>query len=133
MQNREEDGAFHREAEGTTGQELADDILAAGLLPQAFKDKSRADALSGEDRCLAVAVGGEQEDVFGKACSGGEQRIELAGLLELVESAEGGEDALADAAVGAGVFDDLQVLTGTGLFDAEEYGGLRAGMRTPRS
>jgi hypothetical protein len=31
---------------------------------------------------------------------------------------------LADAAVGAGVFDDLEVLPWPGLFDAEEQGGL---------
>jgi len=66
----------------------------------------------------------DQENMFGEPRTGGEQRIELAGLLELIESAEGSEDALADAAIGAGVFDDLQIPARSGWFDAEEHGDL---------
>ena len=61
--------------------------------------------------------------MLGKAGAGGEQAVEVAGLPEFVESAEGGEDALAHAAVVAEVFDDLQVLAVFGGFDAEEHGG----------
>ena len=69
-------------------------------------------------------MGSEQEHVLGEACPRGQERIELAGLLKLIESSEGDEDLLASFAVLAGVLDDLEVLPGSGLFDAEEHGGL---------
>src|SRR5262249_35604572 len=97
---------------------------AGGLVPEAVEDGRGAGALGGQAGRLTVAMGGKQEDMFGEACSGGEQRIELAGLLKFIESAEGGEDALANAAVGAEVFDDLQIVSWSGVFDAEEHGGL---------
>ena len=67
---------------------------------------------------------GEQEDMAGKACPGGQEAIELPGLFEFVESAEGDEHALASFAVVACVLDDLEILPGPGLLDAEEHGGL---------
>ncbi len=54
----------------------------------------------------------------------------MAGGLELVEASQGGQDALADAAVGAGILDDLQVAAWAGGFDAEEHGALGIGVTT---
>jgi hypothetical protein len=53
----------------------------------------------------------------------------MAGLPQFIEAAKRSQDPLADAALVAGVFDDLQILAGPGLFDAEEHGDLH--IRTP--
>ena len=71
-------------------------------------------------------MGGQQQHLFGEACSGSEQAVEVSGLPQFIESAQGGEDPLAYAAVVTGVLDDLQILAWSGLFDAEEHGGLLA-------
>jgi hypothetical protein len=65
--------------------------------------------------------------VFGKPGSGGEQAIEITGAAQLVEPAQRGKHALADTAVLTEVLDDLQILPGSGLFDAEKHGGLHTG------
>ena len=62
--------------------------------------------------------------MFGEAGAGGEQPIQLAGLLQLIEPAKRGEHALANPVALAEVLDDLQILAGAGLFDAEEHGDL---------
>src|SRR5271155_1999293 len=130
MQNGEEHGAFDGKLELATGHQIEDDFLAAGFLPKPFEDQRGSDALGRDDGSQAIAVGGEQQDVLSKASTGGEQSIEVAGLAELVESADGGEHALGDAAVLPGILDDLQVLAGAGGFDAEKHGGLL--IRTPQ-
>jgi hypothetical protein len=61
--------------------------------------------------------------MLGEASAGGEQAVQLAGLLKIVESAEGGQDALANAAALTRVFDNLQILAGLGFLDAEERRG----------
>jgi hypothetical protein len=66
----------------------------------------------------------EQEHALGEARTGSQERIELAGLLKFIDASEGDEDSLAGFAVLARVLDDLEVLPGPGLFDAEEHGGL---------
>jgi hypothetical protein len=81
--------------------------------------------LSGDGWNLAVLVRGQEENMLGEASAGSEQAVEVAGLLKLIESSEGNEDALAHAPLVAGVFDNLEVLAWTGLFDAEEHGGLQ--------
>ena len=74
------------------------------LLPEAFEDQGGPEAAGADDGRLAAGVGRQQEDLLGEACPGGEQGVELAGVLELVETAEGAEDALAGAAVVARSF-----------------------------
>ena len=51
----------------------------------------------------------------------------MTGAAQLVEPPQGGQHALADAAVLAEVLDDLQILPGSGLLDAEKHGGLLSG------
>ena len=73
----------------------------------------------------------QEQDVLGEAGTGSEQTVEVAGLLEFIEPAECDEDALADAALVAGILDDLQVLAGLGFFDAKEH-GVTSLIRTPQ-
>ena len=124
MQDGKEDSAFDGELEAAVGQEFAEDVAAAGVMPEALEDERRSEAAGVDDGNLAVVVSGEQEDLFSEACAGGEQGVELSGLLEVVEAAEGAENALPGAAAIPEVLDELEVAAGSGGFDAEEHGSL---------
>ena len=124
MQDGEKHRPFDGELKLALAQELSQNLGATGFLPKALEDKRGADAACGDRGRLATAVRGEQQDMLGEARPGGKQAIELTSRLKLVESSQGDEDALAHAALGAGVFHDLEILSGSGLLDAEEHGGL---------
>ena len=62
------------------------------------------------------------QGLLGVAGAGGEQALQAAVSLEVVESAEGGQDALAGAPVDPVVLDDLQVAARASGFDAEKHG-----------
>jgi hypothetical protein len=124
MQHGKKERPFEGEIKVTLAEQSRQDLLATGLAPEAFEDEGRADAPGPHGRRVAFAMRGEQKDVLGKACSGGQETIELAGLLEFFEASEGDQDLLSGFAVLPRVFDDLEVLPGPGLFDAEEHGGL---------
>ena len=95
MQDGEEDGPLDGELEAATLQQLLDHMLAAGQLPEPLEDQGRADAPGLEDgRELALGMLGEHEDRAGQAGSGDEQGVELAALLELIESTQSGDDPL---------------------------------------
>src|SRR5262249_60360013 len=98
--------------------------VATGLLPEFLDDQRRAPAAGPDDGEMPLTRLGEEEDLLGEACSGGEQAIDLAAVLQVVEAAEGGEDALAGPAVLPVVFDDLEIGAGPGFLGAEEHGGL---------
>src|SRR5689334_18909135 len=72
-----------------------------------------------------VAMLGEYQELAGKACSGGEQGIDLAAGLQLIQAAQGGQDGLLGAAIAPVVFDELQIGAWSGLFGAEEHDELR--------
>ena len=59
-----------------------------------------------------------------EACAGSEEGVQLSGVLEVVEAADGAEDALFGAAAVPEVLDELEVAAGAGGFDAEEHGNL---------
>ena len=109
MQDGEEDGPLDVELEAASLQELLDDPLAAGLLPEALEDQGGSDASGGDGGELSLGVGREQQDGLGQACARGEEGIELAVLLELIETPQGGDDPLAGSAVLPAVLDDLEV------------------------
>jgi len=80
MQDGEEDGALDGELKAAWREQLGDDWLAAGFLPQALEYQRRSDALAGQGGHLAVAMGGDQETMFSEARAGGEQAIKLTRL-----------------------------------------------------
>jgi hypothetical protein len=84
-----------------------------------------AQAEGAEDGQSAVLMRGEDQPFAGEAGAGSEQSLDGAAFLEVVEAAEGGQDALVRPAVASVVCDELQVGTGTGLLGAEEQDGLR--------
>ena len=59
--------------------------------------------------------------MLGEAGTGGQQGVDLSGALQDVEPAQGGDDALADAAVTALVVDDLQVVVSAAVLEAYEH------------
>ena len=84
--------------------------------------------------CRVVMVGSlpwacaeSSEDRLGQAGARDQQGVELAALLELIESPQGGDDPLPGAAVLPAVLDDLEVGAWAGGLGAEEHGALRVG------
>ena len=72
-------------------------------------------------------MSGEDEDRPGESRPRSEQGIELAGLLELVEPAQGGDDALPGASALPAVLDDLEIGACPGGLGAEKLGDLPKG------
>ena len=124
MEDRQEDGALDGELMAATLEELSDHMLAAGLLPDPLEDQRRADAAAGVGREPPLGMVGQDQDRLGQAGPGEEQGVELTALLELVESPQGGYDALPGAAVLPAVLDDLEVGSRARSLGAEEQGVL---------
>src|SRR6516165_7231104 len=124
MEDRQEDGALDGELMAATLEELSDHMLAAGLLPEPLEDQPRADAAAGVGREPPPGMVGQDQDRLGQAGPGDQQGLELTALLELVESPQGGHDALPGAAVLPAVLDDLEVGTRSRGLGAEEQGVL---------
>ena len=72
-------------------------------------------------------MGAQNQEVLRQTPAGSQQRIELAGLLQLFEPTERDQDALAGASLVPVVFHDLEVTAWPGGFDAEEHGDLENG------
>ena len=122
MQDGEEHGAFDVELEAAGGEGAAEGLVATGEFPERFEHESGPeDAGAGAGGEGGVA-GSEDGGVFGEAGGGEEQAVEGAGGLELVEAAEGGEDALADPVAVTGGLDELDVGMLAGGLGAEEHG-----------
>jgi hypothetical protein len=85
MQDGEEDGPLDSELEAASVEELLDDVLTPGLLPEPLEDQGGSDAAGGDGGELPLGVSREQEDGLGQARARDQQGIELAGLLEEIE------------------------------------------------
>src|SRR5262249_44434798 len=126
MEHGQEDGAFDGEGEAAVGEQVVQDGVATGLVPEALEDEHRAEALATQGGDVAGRAGGEQQRLLREASAGSEQGFQAAVLLEAVEAAQSGDHTLAGAAVVPVVLDDLQVAAWAGWFDAEEHAwGLR--------
>src|SRR5262249_55183300 len=109
VEDREEDGPLDVEPEAAAVQQVLDDPSPTGLQPQPLEDQGRTDAAGGDGGQLPLDVSGEQQDGPGEASPGGQQGIESAGLPELIEAPQGGEDPLTGAPALPAVLDDLEV------------------------
>ncbi len=127
MQHGEEDGPLDVELEAASFQQLLDDPLAAGLLPEPLEDEDGPDVPGGDGGELSLGVCRQEEDVATQSCPREQEAIELAGLLELIESPQGGDDALPWSPVFPAVLDDLEVGAWAGGLGAEEHGALVVG------
>ena len=101
--------------------------LAAGLLPEPLEDQGGSDAAGGDGGELPLGVSREQQDGLSQAGARDQQGVELSGLLELVESPQGGDDPLSWSSVLPAVLDDLEVGACAGGLGAEEHGALVVG------
>ena len=122
MKNGEKNSSFDVEFIATSLEKLLDDMLAAGLAPEPFEDERRPDALRGDDRDLPFCVFGEEEGRLCKPSARDQEGINLAGLLQLIESSDGGDDPLFGSPVLPTVLDDLEVGARAGLLGSEEHG-----------
>ena len=120
-----EDGALHVELEAPLREQRMHDPLAAAVPPKPLEHQRGAD-MAHLGAVLAVAaprLGGEHHELLGEAACGLEQALECACFLEMVEAAEGRDDALSDLFAVALVLDDLDVGVGPADFGAAEHGG----------
>ena len=127
VQDGQEDGPLDGELEAASLQQLLDDMLTAGQLPEPLEDQGRADVPDRDGRELALGMLGEHEDRASQAGSGDEQGVELAALLELIESTQSGDDPLPGASALPAVLDDLEVGTRSRGLRTEEHGALQCG------
>jgi hypothetical protein len=124
VQHREEEGSFDREFETPFAQKRCQDRPAAALFPEPLEDQDRTQAPAARRRQASLGVLRQDQELVGEAGPGVEQAVDGAALLEIVESSQGGEDALARSAVLPVVFDDLEIGAWAGLLGAEEHGCL---------
>ncbi len=127
MQNGQEDGPLDGELEASSHKQLLDHMLTAGQLPEPLEDQGRADVPDRDGRELALGMLREHEDRAGQTRPGDEQRVELAVLLELIESPLSSDDPLPGASALPAVLDDLKVGAGSRGLGAEEHGALQSG------
>ena len=94
------------------------------VLPKLFEHKGGADMahLGAVLAVVAPRLGGEHHELLGEAARGLHQPVEGAGFLEMVEAAQGCDDALADLLSVAVVLDDLDACVGPADFGAAEHG-----------
>jgi hypothetical protein len=127
VQDGQEDRPLDVKLETASLQELLDDPLAPGLLPETLEDEGGSDASGGDGRELSLGVSGEEEDGLSQPCARDQQGVELATLLQLVESSQGGEDPLAGPSVLPAVLNALERGAWAGGLRAEEPGALVVG------
>src|SRR5512135_224111 len=127
MEDGEEDGPLDIELEAAPVEESLDDPLAPRLLPEPPEDQGGSDASGDDGRELSLGVSREEEDRLGQPCARDQQGVELATLLQLVESPQGGEDPLSGPAILPAVLNDLEIGAWSGGLGAEEHGALVVG------
>ena len=127
MEHRQEDRPLDVALEAASVQGLLDSPLAPRLSPEPLEDEGGSDAAGGDGRELSLGVSGEEEDGLSQPSARGEQGVELTTLLQLVESSQGGDDALAGSSVLPAVLNDLEIGAWAGGLGAEEHGALVVG------
>jgi hypothetical protein len=121
MQHGHEYRALERELESSLAQQVVQDRVNARLLPQPLEDQRRADAARAGGDALAATMRAEHGELVGEAAQGGQQTVELARGLELIESSQPMQHALLDAAVYALALNQQKVgSSGSGL-GAQEH------------
>src|SRR5512142_1210763 len=124
VQGGQEDRSLDVALEAAAVEELLDDPLAPRLAPESLEDEGGADAAGRDGRELALGVSREEEDRLGQPCARDQQGVELATLLQLVETPQGGDDPLSGPANLPAVLDNLEIGAWSGGLGAEEQGVL---------
>ena len=124
VQHGHEHRAFDIEVMVAGGEQLAHDLLAAGLTPEPFEDQRRADRDDvGVGRIVCVAgVFCEHHEALGEPSRGAQELVDGAGGGEVVEPAEGSDDGLLDALSFAAILRDLEISIRADFLDADEHG-----------
>jgi len=110
VEDRQEHGALDRELEAAVGEQPVEDSRKARLEPEPLEDERRpgAEGLGGSEPPLADRI--EHGHLVGEACTGAQQCIELARLLEDVDAAERRDHLLANLRTHTCIAHHLEVL-----------------------
>ena len=122
VQHREVDRGLDIELELAVAEHLADALADAELFPQAVENEVRAYLPRRHGLERAALVVADDRQLRGEPRAGGEQAVELTRVLERLEAADRGDDALLDAPLVAERLDDLEVLARAITLCAEEHG-----------
>ena len=123
VQYGHEHRAFDIEVMAAGGEQLAHDLLAGGLTPQAFEDECRADR---DDRGVGriVCIGGvlcEHHEALGETSCGAQELVDGAAGGEFVEPAQRCNDGLFDALAFAAILRDLKILIRADFLDTDKH------------
>src|SRR5512142_2613436 len=124
VQDGQEGRSLDSALEAAAVEEWLDDPLAPRRPPEPLEDEGRSDAAGSDGGELPLGVSREEEDWLGQPCARDQQGVELATLLQLVESPQGGDDPLSGPAILPAVLDNLEIGAWSGGLGAEEHGVL---------
>ncbi|MBC7358445.1 MAG: hypothetical protein H5U10_07920, partial [Desulfacinum sp.] len=111
MKDRGENGPFHIEAEQAMPKQVLEDLPKSKLIPQASEDQSWAD---GPSLGSKLGLGRKNEHrLFREADKGSGQLFKFSRGIELIQSPDGGDDALTNLGTLSPTLDDLNVLIGS--------------------
>jgi hypothetical protein len=122
VEHREEDRPLDAEAEATRRQLGAQHVANSRLAPEAIEHQARPHSDGFGRQGLALRMGVEHDDFLGEPSEALDQRIELPGRPQLIESTEPMEHALDQATLDALVFHEEQVSPGAVGLRADEHG-----------
>ena len=110
------------------GGKRGNKVHKALLVPEPIEHQGGSPALGLAGADLGIPACGNHPEGFGEAGEALDQAVDLARGLELVEAAEGGDDALADGGAVPIGFYNLEVVEGS-IFGAaflspKEHGGI---------
>ena len=128
VEHRQVDGPFEVKLEAAPLEQGAQRLRDAALLPQTAEDQVRSDAAHGHRLGFTGRVGVQHGQALALAQARAHQPIQLAALLQQIQSTQGGNDPLADFLPFPDAVRDLEVTVRTGGFDAEEPGRISLGL-----
>jgi hypothetical protein len=128
VEHRQVDGPFDVKLEAAPLEQGAQRLRDAAFLPQAPEDQVRSDAAHGHRLGFTGRMGVQHGQALALAHARAHQPIQLAALLQQIQSAQGGNDLLADFLPFPDAVRDLEVTVRAGGFDAEEHGRISLGL-----
>ena len=122
MQYGEIDRPLDIEAEAPVGEQAGEHVAASGFGPQPAEHQIGSDADAAQFRQLAAIEARQHDRPSRMPRRRGDQPVDQAGGFDLVAPAERLDDALNVAPALACVLDEVEVLIGSDLLDADEHG-----------
>jgi hypothetical protein len=122
VQHREVDRPLDIKAEAPICEQAVEHVTASHLGPQAAEHQVGPDADAAHFRQLAAIEARQHDRAARMARRRGDQPVDQAGGFDLLAPAERFDDALNVATGLARVLDEVKVLVGSDLLDADKHG-----------